>query len=285
MAFETPSWLQTTPQLWLSAIDSGTRAGIALAEQSTRASEAAASRAQRASEHASDLALQRERIDAAREEARLERDLKLAALLQRGVQQDELNDYRDAQLRLREATLSLAERRATDAAEAGDERALNALTRLDNEKERIQMERERLDMAREKAGAGDSASFSFEVPGENLMAPPLRMSGKLGSPEAMSQLRQYGGTNLPPAFQAGGPAGATAPVEDTTAVPSLFSRLLESGTHPLVRGIRGLLGGGSEPALASPSNTPVRVTTKAERDALPPGTEYVGPDGKVYTKQ
>ena len=32
------------------------------------------------------------------------------------------------------------------------------------------------------------------------------------------------------------------------------------------------------------TNAPVKVASKEQRDALPPGTQYVGPDGKTYTK-
>jgi hypothetical protein len=41
------------------------------------------------------------------------------------------------------------------------------------------------------------------------------------------------------------------------------------------------------PAAPAPAagTAPVTVTTKEERDALPVGTVYVAPDGKVYTKK
>jgi hypothetical protein len=61
------------------------------------------------------------------------------------------------------------------------------------------------------------------------------------------------------------------------------------------------VSGGSAPAAPAPfpatfapptaapaqaaGNAPVKVTTKEERDALPVGTVYVAPDGKVYTKK
>lgn len=39
-------------------------------------------------------------------------------------------------------------------------------------------------------------------------------------------------------------------------------------------------------AAATPATTgPVSVKNKAERDALPPGTSYIGPDGQTYIKQ
>lgn len=36
---------------------------------------------------------------------------------------------------------------------------------------------------------------------------------------------------------------------------------------------------------AAAGKAPVKVSTKAERDKLPKGTHYLGPDGKLYTKQ
>jgi hypothetical protein len=39
------------------------------------------------------------------------------------------------------------------------------------------------------------------------------------------------------------------------------------------------------PEVAPASQPPVPVKTKAQRDALPPGTQYVGPDGQTYTKR
>jgi hypothetical protein len=39
------------------------------------------------------------------------------------------------------------------------------------------------------------------------------------------------------------------------------------------------------PAATAPAAGPVKVSTKEERDALPVGTVYVAPDGKVYTKK
>lgn len=41
---------------------------------------------------------------------------------------------------------------------------------------------------------------------------------------------------------------------------------------------------GAKPA-AAPAGQPVKVTTKAERDKLPAGTRYVGPDGVTYIKK
>ena len=37
--------------------------------------------------------------------------------------------------------------------------------------------------------------------------------------------------------------------------------------------------------LSAPTQGPVRVSTKQEYDSLPPGTQYVGPDGKLATKR
>lgn len=45
---------------------------------------------------------------------------------------------------------------------------------------------------------------------------------------------------------------------------------------------------GAYPAAVStnaPAGTPIKVTSKAQRDTLPKGTIYVGPDGRTYTKQ
>jgi hypothetical protein len=35
----------------------------------------------------------------------------------------------------------------------------------------------------------------------------------------------------------------------------------------------------------APASGPVQVKSKEERDALPAGTRYIGPDGKTYTKR
>lgn len=37
-------------------------------------------------------------------------------------------------------------------------------------------------------------------------------------------------------------------------------------------------------SFAIPSDSPIKVSTKAERDALPPGTVYIGPDGNTATR-
>jgi hypothetical protein len=63
----------------------------------------------------------------------------------------------------------------------------------------------------------------------------------------------------------GGSAPAAAPTAPSTITPTF--------TLPP-----------AAPAQAA-GNAPVKVTTKEERDALPVGTVYVAPDGKVYTKK
>lgn len=55
-----------------------------------------------------------------------------------------------------------------------------------------------------------------------------------------------------------------------------------SGGGDALRNLAGKYGAtGAAPA----SSGPVAVRTKAERDALPSGTEYIGPDGKKYIKR
>lgn len=44
-------------------------------------------------------------------------------------------------------------------------------------------------------------------------------------------------------------------------------------------------GGDEKPKPAKAAGEPVRVTTKAERDKLPKGARYIGPDGQTYVKQ
>ena len=50
---------------------------------------------------------------------------------------------------------------------------------------------------------------------------------------------------------------------------------------------QGLLAKGQGPAApeSKPETGPKRITTKAERDALPKGARYVAPDGQTYVKQ
>lgn len=54
-----------------------------------------------------------------------------------------------------------------------------------------------------------------------------------------------------------------------------------------VNGLPPKAGATAAPAAATPAATPSipKVSTKAERDALAPGTQYIGPDGKTYTRQ
>lgn len=78
--------------------------------------------------------------------------------------------------------------------------------------------------------------------------------------------------------------------EDLTAKEkSLMARLTAlnkrgSGmsAEEMAAAITGPGAGATQPAAAA---GPVTVTTKAERDALPVGTSYVGPDGKIYIKK
>lgn len=49
--------------------------------------------------------------------------------------------------------------------------------------------------------------------------------------------------------------------------------------------IEQLNTGGAGPPGSTPATGPPRVTTKEERDRLPTGTEYTGPDGKRYVRQ
>jgi hypothetical protein len=80
--------------------------------------------------------------------------------------------------------------------------------------------------------------------------------------------------------------GAQAARYEETAAP--YRRLAQQlGIDPndvvLDLGLKAMLG----PTASAPAAGagPVPVKSKAERDALPPGTQYVGPDGQTYTKR
>lgn len=76
---------------------------------------------------------------------------------------------------------------------------------------------------------------------------------------------------------------------------ALFDRmkaLNTKGTDPeaMAAAIVGAPGGGSKTGDAKPDAAaapagPVKISTKAERDALPAGTPYIAPDGKTYLKK
>lgn len=72
---------------------------------------------------------------------------------------------------------------------------------------------------------------------------------------------------------------------------ALFERLKSLNKVGAGNTVDTILGDGSVAGSAIPGSTQTasadmpRPKTKAERDALPPGTSYLGPDGKVYTKR
>ena len=228
MAFSLPSWLETSPGLWLRAIDDGTKAGIAISNASRQSSDRAADRAAATARASEDAAVARERIEASREIGRLEHQLKVSALSQRGVQQEDLNSYRDAQLSLRDATIRMQMGKAEKAAEMGDARALREVARLSMAQEAVKEQKRQFEQREErlsKGGASDSVNVSFEVPGATLNDPTARISAKTGSPAAMAEFQRIGGTNLPPSLRA---PGLTPPPEAPPAGQNWLSRTLRN---------------------------------------------------------
>lgn len=63
-----------------------------------------------------------------------------------------------------------------------------------------------------------------------------------------------------------------------TVQPRSAAPVADTGIDPDIAALAGL-------GTALPAAGAVRVTTKAERDALPVGTRYIGPDGREYTKK
>jgi hypothetical protein len=79
--------------------------------------------------------------------------------------------------------------------------------------------------------------------------------------------------------------------QQTPREKALFERLKALNKVGAGNSVDMILGDGSGAGSAIPGSTQTasadmpRPKTKAERDALPPGTSYIGPDGKVYTKR
>lgn len=106
---------------------------------------------------------------------------------------------------------------------------------------------------------GSTLFQGISLPGTNA---PTMQQGSFRPP---------GSTNLDPSTIAKNWA-AVAQVADMLGMPQ--------------QAVGELLGRGTNAPTANPGmSAPVRVSTKAERDALPPGTQYVGPDGQIATKQ
>lgn len=153
-----------------------------LAEQEmiARSSERAADREARRQEQETEADIARERI-ASTERISTQR-------------QSALDDWRDAQLDLREAglrlqggNLELARERAETAAKMGDQRAANALVQLDLQKERLELARERLEDARNKPPKEPTVSVgtdSFGNPTVRRSGPASLMEQYLPKPEA-----------------------------------------------------------------------------------------------------
>ena len=59
----------------------------------------------------------------------------------------------------------------------------------------------------------------------------------------------------------------------------------QSGTTAFpANSFTGVANTSMAPPMQTPGGQPVPVRTQAQRDALPPGKTYIGPDGKVRTK-
>lgn len=85
-----------------------------------------------------------------------------------------------------------------------------------------------------------------------------------------------GGNNYKPPFSFG-PSGEMVPTGNA-----------QQGTRPLVPG-QAAPPQAPQPQAApqapGPQNQPVKISSAQERDALPPGTSYIAPDGSLRTKQ
>jgi|KBSSwiStaDraftv2_1062776.scaffolds.fasta_scaffold00198_16 hypothetical protein len=110
-----------------------------------------------------------------------------------------------------------------------------------------------------------------------------------------------GGTAAPTVLA---PTNAVPTVAATKAAPTIapatpmrgpMTNAVQVPHRPLIApgtfepSLAGVTPGSIAPTVLSPSAPisagPVRVRTKAERDALPRGTRYIGPDGRVAVKQ
>jgi len=91
------------------------------------------------------------------------------------------------------------------------------------------------------------------------------------------------------ALSSGNPTAALLPVQLTSQQnDALRSASENSARRADQTTVDDLLDGiisGAPNALSLPRSSPVVIRTKAERDALPPGTLYIGPDGNQYTKK
>lgn len=77
----------------------------------------------------------------------------------------------------------------------------------------------------------------------------------------------------------------TTHVDPNTGQPVVSTtRKVPVGATGLPTGAADDTGAAAVPTAATATG-PVRVSTKAQRDALPIGTRYLGPDGKAYIKQ
>lgn len=132
---------------------------------------------------------------------------------------------------------------------------------------------------REETAFGGNANSGYYPVAQGMAIPPFGSSlfQGTGLPNANPTLQQQGSfrppgsTNLDPSTIAKNWA-AVAQVADMLGMPQ--------------QAVGELLGRGTNAPTANPGmSAPVRVSTKAERDALPPGTQYIGPDGQIATKQ
>jgi hypothetical protein len=80
------------------------------------------------------------------------------------------------------------------------------------------------------------------------------------------------------------------PLDATLAQINAAADILETDAGnrlgALTKGLEGTRARiNARPGSAAAPEGIARVSTKAERDALPAGTQYIGPDGKSYTKR
>ncbi|HEU4344059.1 MAG TPA: hypothetical protein VFU31_21095 [Candidatus Binatia bacterium] len=197
MAFPIPSWISVSPAQFQQAYESGARTGLSLAEMRDRM---AAREQQRRLAEQEMIARSSERAadrEARRQEQETEADIareRIASTERISMQrQNALDDWRDAQLDLREAglrlqggNLELARERAETAAKMGDQRAANALVQLDLQKERLELARERLEDARNKPPKEPTVRVdvdSFGKPTVSRSGPASLMEQYLPKPE------------------------------------------------------------------------------------------------------
>jgi flagellar biosynthesis GTPase FlhF len=285
-----PPWLQINPSYFTAALEAGARTGLAVADQNQRAQQMAEARAARIAE----------------QQARAQQD----AERQREFEQSHLlNVQKVAQ----DAAQLAQQQRHQNALELNQQAQESRLLDYDKGRIAVQGRQVALDEAQAKAPTvwvpptGDAPGYLLDRRGTPHIPPGNEPMMPTPKPEDIGQ----GITAVrvsPQHYQVIDKPTRKLPVDvaqevawrnaDIKAAQALKETLLKAGTRAdapdivkldqaidehknAVRLLQKPAGGGAAstlPAMPAPR-------TKAERDALPTGTRYKGPDGRTYIKK